>query len=42
MKISRISIRNYRNIKETSFALSATTIFMGENNPYLQRSESRI
>ena len=32
MKISRISIRNYRNIKETSFALSGTTIFMGENN----------
>lgn len=32
MKISRISIQNYRNIKETSFGLSGTTIFMGENN----------
>lgn len=32
MKISRISIRNYRNIKETTFSLSDTTIFMGENN----------
>lgn len=32
MKISRISIQNYRNIKETSFGLCGTTIFMGENN----------
>ena len=32
MKISRISIQNYRNIKETTFSLSDTTIFMGENN----------
>lgn len=32
MKISRISIQNYRNIKKTTFSLSDTTIFMGENN----------
>lgn len=32
MKISKLSIRNFRNIENTSLALNGTTIFIGENN----------
>ena len=32
MKISTLSIRNFRNIENTSLALNGTTIFIGENN----------